>query len=36
MKPKEISDYDLAYKYGLNYTQRVLVRILNRLGKKKI
>lgn len=33
---KPVSDYDLKYKYGLNFTQRVLVRIINRLGKNPL
>jgi len=31
----KVSDYDLIYKHNLNSTQRVLFRVLMRLGKKE-
>ena len=31
---KPITDYELKYKYNLNYTQRVLFRIISLLGNK--
>lgn len=34
-KSEVVSDFDLVYKHDLNYTQRVLYRIMMRMAKLK-